>query len=299
MGVSFLERARGLPILGIGVSTEYGAGDARGALDPAALRRQHPRFGAFLEVGVETEVGLDRQARAWARRGWPCTYHFLDLNLDEPEDFDPGWLDEVRANLAVLRPAWICGDAGLWHFGPRERGHMLLLPPLLTAESADGLAEGVARLREATGLEVLPENPPGTAFVGDLHLLDFFGRVAERADTGLLLDCAHLAIYQRATGRQPLDGLDGFPLDRVVEIHVAGGQPREAQGYRWIEDDHSPGVLDETWAIVERVVAGAPNLRAVVFECERNSIPAALPGFRRIARTLESAVGPLGRKGAA
>lgn len=291
--MDFLERVRALPVLGVGVSTEYGAGASKGALDPLSLRKQHPMFGAFLEVGVETEKGLDAQARAWARRGWPSTYHFLDLNLDEADDFDTGWLDEVRAILAVLKPSWICGDAGLWHFGPRERGHMLLLPPVLTAESADALAEGVRRLRAETGLEVLPENPPGTAFVGDLHLLDYFARLAERADTGLLLDCAHLAIYQRATGRAPLDGLDDFPLERVVEIHVAGGQPREAHGYRWIEDDHSPDVLPETWAIVDAVVARAPNLRAVVFECERNSVAAALPGFRRVARALERAAGPL------
>lgn len=296
--MGFLERVSSLPVLGIGVSTEYGAGDARGALDPAALRRQHPRFGAFLEVGVETAKGLDRHARDWARRGWPTTYHFLDLNLDEPDDFDAAWLDEVRATAAALRPAWLCGDAGLWHFGPRDRGHMLLLPPVLTQDSAAALAEGVARLREETGLEVIPENPPGTAFVGDLHLLAYFAALCEEADTGLLLDCAHLAIYQRAAGHQPLDGLDDFPLERVVEIHVAGGQIREDGGYTWIEDDHSPQVLEETWAIVERVVERAPNLRAVIFECERNSLEAALPGFRRIERLLARAAGPLAKEGA-
>lgn len=297
--MDFLERVRSLPVLGVGVSTEYGAGQTRGALDPVALRRQHPAFGAFLEVGVETEKGLDRQARDWARRGWPTTYHFLDLNLDEPEDLDPGWLAELKALVSVLRPAWLCGDAGLWHFGPRERGHMLLLPPVLTEESADALAVGVRALRAATGLEVLPENPPGTAYVGDLHLLRYFQLLCERADTGMLLDCAHLAIYQRAMGLDPLAGLEDFPLERVVEVHIAGGVPRELGGYRWIEDDHSPSVLPETWAIVEHVVARAPNLRAVIFECERNSLDAALPGFRRIATVLKRAAGPLGRGGAA
>lgn len=292
--MDFLSRVTALPVLGLGVSTEYGAGATQGALDPLVLRQRHPAFGAFLEVGVETAKGLDRQARAWVQRGWPTTYHFLDLNLDEPADFDAGWLDELRALVATLRPAWLCGDAGLWHFGPRDRGHMLLLPPVLTDDSASALAEGIARLRAETGLEVLPENPPGTAYVGDLHLLDFFARVAERADTGLLLDCAHLAIYQRVTGRQPLDGLDDFPLERVVEIHVAGGQLREEQGFTWVEDDHTPEVLEDTWAIVERVLAGATNLRAVVFECERNGMNAALPGFRRIAALLDRSVGPLG-----
>ncbi|MCA9557118.1 MAG: DUF692 family protein [Myxococcales bacterium] len=281
----FFRRVDRLPRLGIGVSTEYGARAAGGGLDPAELRRRHPAFGGFLEVGVEIAKGLDADARAWAAAGWPTTYHFLDLNLDEPEDFDAPWLDATRALLDVLKPAWICGDAGLWHVGPRERGHMLLLPPVLCAEAADAMAEGVARLRDATGLEVLPENPPGHVYVGDLHLLDFFARVAERADTGLLLDAAHLAIFQRVAGHDPLTAIDGFPCERVVEIHVAGASSFEVDGLAMIEDDHTTAVLPDTWAILEHVVPRAPNLKAVVFECERNAIEDCLPGFERIART--------------
>ncbi|MCK6503928.1 DUF692 domain-containing protein [Myxococcota bacterium] len=282
----FLDRVQNLPVLGIGVSTEYGAADTPGGLDLSQLHAQAPQYGRFLEVGVEVAKGLDRHARAWVERGGATTYHFLDVNLDEPEDLDPAWLDQVRLLAAVLRPAWLCGDVGLWHFGRRERGHMLLLPPVLTDDAAKALADGIIALREATGLEVLPENPPGSVYVGDLHLLDFFARLCDYADTGMLLDVAHLAIYQRVTGRQALDGLDGLPLERLVECHVAGGVERQTDGFRWIEDDHSPAVLPDTWAIFERVAAG-PNLRAVIFECERNPLADCLPGFGRIARTLE------------
>lgn len=296
----FLERVERLPVLGVGVSTEYGAGRAAGALDIAALRARRPEFAAFLEVGVETVKGLDADARAWAAQGWPTTYHFLDVNLDEPEDLDPAWLDEVRALVDILRPAWMCGDAGLWHFGPRDRGHMLLLPPILSDASAAAMAEGIAALREAVGLEVLPENPPGAVYLGDLHLLDFYARLCERADTGMLLDAAHLAIYQRLHGFDPLTGLDGFPLERVVEIHVAGGRERTVDGFDFVEDDHTPAVLPETWRILEAVAPRAPNLRAVVFECERNPLDACLPGFERIAAALAgSPLAPAAGEGAA
>lgn len=280
--VGFPERCAALPRLGLGVSTEYGAGDAPGGLDLGALRDAHPEWAQFLEVGVEAARGLDRHAEAWVARGLPTTYHYLDVNLDEPEDFDAPWLERVRAIAARLRPAWLCGDAGMWHLGARERGHMLLLPPVLTADAADAMAEGVIRLREATDYEVLPENPPGAVFLGDLHLLDFFARVADRADTGLLLDCAHLAIFQRLRGLDPLTALDGFPLDRVVELHVAGGSERRHDGFAWVDDDHTPDVLADTWRIVEHVVRGAPNLRAIVYECERNPLPACRAGFARL-----------------
>ncbi len=285
--MSFSSRVRQLPKLGLGVSTEYGAASAE-TLDVVQLRREHPAWGGFLEVGVETAKGLDPVARAWADQLWPTTYHFLDVNLDEPEDLDEPWLDQVRAAIAVLKPAWLCGDAGLWHFGPRERGSMLLLPPILTDDAATALAEGIVALREATGREVLPENPPGAVFLGDLHLLEFFARVADRADTGLLLDLAHLVIYQQATGHDLRDGLDALPRDRVVEVHVAGGMPRSAKGWHWIEDDHTPEVLPETWALYEELVPTLPNLKAVVFECERNPLAACRPGFARLEKGLSS-----------
>ena len=283
--MGFEQRVVGLPRLGLGVSTEYGALTSADGLDVEQLLADHPNYAAFLEVGVEVEKGLDEAAERWAAAGRPTTYHFLDVNLDEPEDQDSVWHDAVRKLVDRLNPAWLCGDAGLWHFGPRARGHMLLLPPILCDDAASAMADGIATLREATGKEVLPENPPGHLFLGDLHLLDFFARVCERGDTGMLLDCAHLAIYQRLHGLDALSGLDAFPLDRVVELHVAGGTEHAHEGYAYVEDDHTPEVLPDTWRIFEHVVERAPNLKAVVFECERNPLESCLAGFERIARS--------------
>lgn len=286
--MSFLDRADALPRLGLGVSTEFGARDWPDALDLNALLYRAPHWSRVLEVGVEVSKGLDGLAQGWAGAGLPTTYHFLDVNLDDEGDLDPQWLDEVRALTGILKPAWMCGDAGLWHFGPRDRAHMLLLPPILCDEAAIRGGDGIARLRDATGLEVIPENPPGHVFLGDLDLLTFFARMCEHGDTGMLLDCAHLAIYQHLRGVPPLTGLADFPLERIVELHVAGGVERKTDdGFAFIEDDHGTHVLDDTWAILEHVASRAPNLRAVIVECERNALVDCLPVFERIAGILE------------
>jgi uncharacterized protein (UPF0276 family) len=282
-GAEFSARVSGLPHLGIGISTEYGARRHGGALDPRVLRAEHPAFARFLEVGVEIVQGLDHDARAWVADGRSTTYHFLDVNLDEPEDLDAEWLAAVHEAITILRPAWMCGDAGLWHFGARDRGHMLLLPPVLVPEAVAPMAAGITTLRAATGLEVLPENPPGAAFLGPMHVLEFFAAVAEAADTGLLLDCAHLAMFQRARGLAFDAGFDAFPWARVIELHVAGGSERTVDGLSFVEDDHGTHVLPDTWAIFEAALARAGNLRAVVVECERNPIPTVLPLMRRVA----------------
>lgn len=286
---TFTRRVSDMPTLGLGVSTEYGASANGGALDVFALQQQQPSWVQFLEVGVEVARGLDASAARWVSDKRANTYHFLDINLDDVRDFDRAWLDGVSALCAQMQPAWLCGDAGLWHFGARDRGQMLLLPPVLTDEAATDLATGVAMLREAAAREVLPENPPGSAFVGDLHMLDFFGRVCARGDSGMLLDVAHLAMFQHARGLPALAGFDAFDYSRVVEVHVAGGVHVTVDGYTCIEDAHGVDVLDDTWRIFEHVVGRAVNLRAVVFECERNSIGAVGPGFERITQTLQGA----------
>ncbi len=294
MGDSFQTMISTTPHLGLGISTEYGASRAEGALCVHDAHRRFPQYTEFLEVGVEVAKGLDSDSLRWAEAGRPSTFHFLDINLDEPEDFDDHWMEQVKVIIDQLNPAWMCGDAGLWHFGPRDRGHMLLLPPVLTTDSADAMAGGIELLSDKTGLMVLPENPPGHVYVGDLHLLDFFSRVIDKADTGMLLDCAHLAIYQHQQGHEPLTGFDNFPFERIVELHVAGGTSHAHEGYAYIEDDHCPTVMPDTWTIFDEVVKRASNLKAVVFECERNSLDDALPGFQTI-ETMLSKVAEWGR----
>jgi uncharacterized protein (UPF0276 family) len=278
----FAERVAKLPRLGLGVSTEFGA-RAAGGLDVVALRRAHPEWAGFLEIGADLERGVDEDALAWVEAAWPTTYHFLDGNLEERESLSDAWIAATRDAARALGAAWLCGDAGLWHLGPRERGHGVLLPPILCAGSAREMAGNVRRLREASGFEVLPENPPAHVYLGDLHLLDYFARVADAADSGLLLDVAHLAIYQRACGHAPADGLDGYPFERVVEVHVAGANEFEHRGRRFVDDDHAPAPLADTWTILEAVLPRATNLRALVYECERNAAREVEPGFARIA----------------
>ena len=278
----FLERVASLPRLGLGVSTENGGAGAPGNLDLDALVAERPEAAGFLEVGLELARGIDGPTRRWVQAGRPTTLHFLDVNLDEPEDLDPAWLAALAEAAEHLGAAWLCGDAGLWHFGAREPGQMLLLPPILEPAQLPGLAAGLRRLRAATGREVLPENPPGTFYIGEMGLLPFYGALAEEADTGLLLDVAHLAMYQALRGLPATAGLDTLPAERVVELHVAGGAERKHGGFAWIEDTHGVEPLPATWEILEALLPRATNLRAVVLEGERNPLPTLGPTLDRL-----------------
>jgi uncharacterized protein (UPF0276 family) len=273
-------RLDALPYLGVGISGEYGV---RPSIDPTDFNDSHPGLIHAVEFGTDTDRGVDAAILRWVDSGRPATYHFLDVNFEEIEDLDPAWIDETAAFARRLGSPWLCGDSGMWHFGPRDRGHGLLLPPVLTRESAARTAESIAIVQERTGLPVFPENPPSLYYLGDLHVLDYFGAVSEIAGCGLLLDVAHLSIFQKARGLRPLDALDNFPLDRIVEMHVAGGgEAVTPDGYRYISDDHRAEVHPDTWEIVDYVIPRSPRLKALMYECEHNDPAATIDTFKRL-----------------
>ena len=139
-----------------------------------------------------------------------------------------------------------------------------LLPPAQTdagvAVAAANIGARIAALGRPfafeTGVNYLPPRP------GDMPDGDFVAAVAEEADCLILLDLHNLWANAR-NGRDPIEQvLAALPLERIVELHLAGGM--EKDGY-WL-DAHSgpvpPGLLD----LARDFVAALPNLGAILFE---------------------------------
>jgi uncharacterized protein len=90
----------------------------------------------------------------------------------------------------------------------------------------------------------------------------FFAAIAAQAECGVLLDLHNLWCNE-LNGRQPvLDVLEQIPLDRVWELHLAGGM--EFQGF-W-RDAHSDAVPVQVLELAEQIVPLLPNLAAIIFE---------------------------------
>ena len=104
-----------------------------------------------------------------------------------------------------------------------------------------------------------------------MHVLDFMAELQRRTTLPLLLDLGHLASYQLSAG-VPLDtGLDRFPLEQVLEIHIAGAVVTEREGRRFYFDDHTLPVRQATPNLRARVLPRCPNLRALTFEGDRHA----------------------------
>ena len=175
-----------------------------------------------------------------------------DLHIDAPKAWadrlDAPWTSEHLSFNETARG----GNAGF------------LLPP---CQSEDGVAVAAANIRARacalqrpfafeTGVNYLPRQQ------GEMDDGDYFAAVAEAADCHILLDLHNLWTNERNGRARVRDVVAALPLDRVCEVHLAGGLEKE--GY-WL-DAHSGLVPPALFDLAADIMPDLPALGAILFE---------------------------------
>ncbi|XYH94692.1 DUF692 family multinuclear iron-containing protein [Sorangium sp. So ce1128] len=99
----------------------------------------------------------------------------------------------------------------------------------------------------------------------ELSQAEFLGRVVARTGCGVLLDATNLYTNATKHGFDFADFLDRMPLDRIVQVHVAGG-------YRdggVLLDSHSHAVEDGSWDVLRALVQRA-DVKGVIIKRDAN-----------------------------
>jgi uncharacterized protein len=185
------------------------------------------------------------------------------------------WSEHLSFNRATVNGTAI--DAGF------------LLPPAQTWAGVEAAAEHVADYRAAATLPFLIETGVNYLRPRPEELSDgaFVAAVADRGDCGILLDLHNLLANER-NGREPVrDVLAELPLERVLEVHVAGGFA--AGGYYL--DAHVGGPDGELLALLARTLPRLPNVRAVTFEAVPEALAAlGAAGVRSVLQALHRVI---------
>jgi uncharacterized protein (UPF0276 family) len=274
-----------LPWRGLGLSSNLSTADV-----PQPYRLLDASPGLFDFVEYSAPLSLD-EARAhaslfpemWRRREEvPVLFHPVHLNLWGPELEPAAALAALDAHAREVGSPWVGNDVGWWHVGGQPfPGYLYFTPPFNEAGLGDCAAHALHVQRHLSRPLVL-ENPAVLARRGEWHVLDFMARLHARTGLPLLLDLGHLFSHQLSAGL-PLDaGLDGFPLDQVVEIHIAGGVVTRRGSRRFYVDDHTQPVREELFTLLESLVPRCPSLRAVTFEGDGHPPEVALLSLRRL-----------------
>jgi hypothetical protein len=220
----------------------------RGGGPPARLRRVHERF--------------------------PLLCHGLSMSLGGTEPFDDAFFAELRRFLDGVH-----GPGGGWYSdhlcfcGTDGRALHDLLPVPFTTASARNVAARVREAADRLGRPMAVENISYYAPLGASAMdeAEFVVEVLERADCPLMLDVNNVFVNARNLGFDPLDWLRKIPLERVVQMHVAGHELWDAAG-TVIVDTHGAPVraeVDELLAWVVERTGPVP----VVLERDNNIPP--------------------------
>ena len=161
-----------------------------------------------------------------------------------------------------------------------------LLPPVQTPEAVAAAVSHIRRYQELYDRPFLVETPTNylRPVPGDLDDGAYVAAIAEQADCGILLDLHNIWTNER-NGRQAVtDYLAQLPLDRVWEVHLAGGF--ETGGFYL--DAHVGAIDPELLQLAADVVPTLPNVRAVIYEAVPASLAAqGAEGLRRVLAGLQ------------
>ena len=238
----------------------------------------NPHLGAEL---VATE-GIDHLAMAdpprpddpffsRIKQRYTLLLHDYLGQLSEP--LDERAIQRARSLAALYQTPWVAEHFQCLHTEDGSYHLNYVFPPLYTEEFLRRFITNAKALQARLDQPLVMENIPGFFDVQASQMPEpvWLRRFFDATDTGFLLDLPHVWLEAHYHGREPAAFLDEFPLDRVVELHVAGVErDHDLQGPWIAPGEPSTEMLD----LMAYAVTRCPNARAVTFDAFSPSLSA-------------------------
>lgn len=190
---------------------------------------------------------------------YPLALHGVGLSIGSTDPLDRAYLGELKALRDRVQARWV-SDHLCWTGVSGRFGHDLYPLPF-TEEALRHVAQRVRQVQDFLGAPLVLENPSTyLEFHGaTLGEAEFIAALLAESGAGLLLDVNNLYVNAHNHGFDAHRYLRQLPLERVVQLHVAGHS--RAAGY--LADTHGSPVASDVWQLLEEAVrlgARAPLL---------------------------------------
>lgn len=221
----------------------------------------------FFEVHAENYMGAGGPPHRYLsaiRERYPLSLHGVGLSIGADRPLDEDHIARLRDLRRRYTPglfsehlAWSSHDVGFLND---------LLPLPYTVETLKRVVEHIDQIQTALGCEMLLENPSTyVAFAESAYTeTDFIAEVARRTGCGLLLDVNNVFVASTNQQWNPVAYIEGYPLARVKEIHLAGNTRQEdEEAMPLLIDSHDRPVEDAVWHLYEltaRLIGPVPTL---------------------------------------
>jgi uncharacterized protein len=197
---------------------------------------------------------LDRIAERY-----PVVLHGVGLSIGSVDPLDVDYLVQLRALRERAGALWV-SDHIAWTGVNGRHGHDLYPVPF-TEECLRHIARRVCQVQDYLEAPLVLENPSTyLQFAGStLGEAEFIAALLEETGAGLLLDVNNLYVNSRNHGFDPRAYLRALPLERVVQLHLAGhsvqaGVDAEGRAVTHLIDTHAAPVSPEVWSLFEYAV---------------------------------------------
>lgn len=214
----------------------------------------------FMGTGGRPLSVLDRVAERY-----PIAMHGVSMSIGTTDPIDFDYLRQLKELAQRCNAAWL-GDHVCWT-GVAGRNNHDLLPVPYTEEALAHMVERVRITQDFLERPLVLENP--STYLGfvesSMSEETFIARLASESDCALLLDVNNVYVSARNHGFDPHAYLDEIPMDRVVQIHVAG---HTDHGTHCI-DTHIGPVIDSVWELYAEVMRRTGG-RATLLEWDQD-----------------------------
>ncbi len=193
----------------------------------------------------------------------PILHHFTGVEPAGVEGLNLSRLKQQLIISQILNPEWCLEDVGIWSIGPYAIPYFT--PPVFTNETLDMLSNGVKKIQSKSDYIFAAEVPSCSFMAGDIDLCLFFKRLCCETNCKVVLDVSHIYSYSIYKDINIHHILEEFPLDNVIEFHIAGGSVHPAHKWRY-RDTHSDPILNDIFLLLEVLISNCKNLKAITYE---------------------------------
>jgi len=183
-------------------------------------------------------------------REYPVVQHGVSLSIGSPDPLDFAYLKKLKKLARKTKTPWI-SDHLSW--GRLEGAHFHdLLPLPYTKEVIAYVAERARIVQDFLEIPFALENLSSyvTFQRDEMPEWEFYSAIVEQADIYMMLDVNNIYVSSRNHNFDPYRYCDCIPLERVIQIHLAG----HTDFGDYVIDSHDQFVCDKVWELYGSIV---------------------------------------------
>jgi uncharacterized protein (UPF0276 family) len=264
MSGDFLDIKKGLPVIGVGLGLRR---------EIAQQTFEHANEIAWLEFIPENYMGLGGMARErleTAIGAFPLVSHGVNLSIGSTDDLNQDYLASLKKLLDKTNAPWWSDHLCYTTIGGAYMHDLLPLP--FTKEAVRHIADRIKRVQDYIERPFLLENISFYMNMPGAEMTDaqFLAEIVEKADCGLLLDVNNVYVNSQNHQFDPMDYLREIPVERTVQMHVAGHK----RIGEYIIDTHGAALIEPVYELM-RWVLKQTTVKGVLLERDQNFPPFA------------------------